>query len=114
MVTAMAKRVGCRCLGAIMSLSMIFILECVMLVAVPTMAWRYLGLRRFIPLAVIQIVTGIGLGPSVLGRLAPEMQRFLFPDENVAKLGGVATLGVVLFAFVSGMQLDEKMARVTK
>jgi Kef-type K+ transport system membrane component KefB len=99
---------------AIMSPLLVFILECAMLVAIPMVAWRYLGLRRITPLAVVQIVVGLALGPSILGRLAPDIQQILFPDENVAKLSGVATLGVVIFAFLSGMHLDDKMARIAR
>ena len=70
-----------------MSSLSVFIMECAVLIAIPTMAWRYFGLRHITPLAMVQIAVGLALGPSLLGRLAPDVQHFLFPDESVAKRG---------------------------
>ncbi len=89
----------------------VFITEGAILVALPYLAWRYLGLRYMAPLAVVQIIAGLALGPSVLGIIAPDFQHWLFPDANLAKLSGVATISVVLFTFLTGMHLEERMVR---
>jgi Kef-type K+ transport system membrane component KefB len=89
----------------------VFLLECALLIALPAIAWRYLGLRRIAPLAMIQIAIGLALGPSVLGRVMPGVEAFLFPPGNIPRLDGIATLAVAVFAFVSGMRLDDGMVR---
>lgn len=92
-----------------MSSLSIFLLECAALIALPMIAWRYLGLRHVAPLAMIQIAIGLALGPSILGRLMPNMEHWLFPIANIPKLDGISTLAVSLFTFVCGMRLDEGM-----
>ena len=81
------------------------------LIGVPYLAWRYLGLRHFAPLAVVQVVCGLSLGPSILGRISPELQHFLFGPTTTASLSGVAAIAVMLFGFVSGMHLEAKAFR---
>ena len=81
------------------------------LIGLPYLAWRYLGLRHVAPLAVVQIVCGLSLGPSILGHLAPEFQQRMFGPATTASLSGVATIAVVLFGFVSGMHLESRSFR---
>ena len=45
------------------------------LIGLPYLVWRYFGLRHIAPLAVVQIICGLSLGPSILGRLSPELQQ---------------------------------------
>jgi Kef-type K+ transport system membrane component KefB len=68
-------------------------------------------LRRALPLAVVQILVGIVLGPSVLGRLAPELVAPLISPQALAPLSGIATLAVILFAFVIGLHADADLLR---
>jgi Kef-type K+ transport system membrane component KefB len=78
------------------------------LIGLPYLAWRYLGFRHIAPLAVVQIICGLSLGPSILGRISPELQQFLFGSTTTASLAGVSAIAVMLFGFVSGMHLDSK------
>jgi len=94
-----------------MSLSGILAVEAAILVGLPYLAWRYLGLRHIAPLAVVQIVCGLSLGPSILGRISPDVQLSLFGPETLPSLSGVATVAVVLFTFITGMHLDPKVFR---
>lgn len=63
------------------------------------------------PSVIGEIVAGIVLGPSLLGHYFPEISAFLFPVESLANLGVVSQLGLVLFMFVVGMELDLKILK---
>jgi Kef-type K+ transport system membrane component KefB len=58
------------------------------------------------PAVVGEIITGILLGPSLLGLLAPEASEFLFPADSLGALRLLSQLGVCLFMFVVGTELD--------
>ena len=53
-----------------------------------------------------EMVAGITLGPSVLGFVAPEISAFLFPATSLGTLGVLSQIGVVLFMFIVGMEVD--------
>jgi Kef-type K+ transport system membrane component KefB len=53
-----------------------------------------------------EIVAGIVLGPSLLGWLSPETMAFLFPAHSMEMLGLLSQIGVALFMFIVGMELD--------
>lgn len=53
-----------------------------------------------------EIVAGILLGPSLLGWVAPDVAAALFPKESLTYLGILSQLGLLLFMFVIGMELD--------
>jgi Kef-type K+ transport system membrane component KefB len=53
-----------------------------------------------------EMVAGITLGPSVLGFLAPSISSFLFPATSLGALGVLSQIGVVLFMFIVGMEVD--------
>ena len=53
-----------------------------------------------------EILAGILLGPSLLGVVAPGALDFLFPAEIVGALKVLATIGLVLFMFLIGLELD--------
>lgn len=64
-------------------------------------------LRRFHQPAVIgEIVAGLVLGPSVFGAAAPDLYGFLFEASSLSALKLFAEIGVVLFLFVVGLELD--------
>ena len=53
-----------------------------------------------------EIMAGILLGPSLLGLAWPEAQAFLFPRESLDALKLFSQIGVILFMFVVGSELD--------
>jgi Kef-type K+ transport system membrane component KefB len=53
-----------------------------------------------------EMIAGIALGPSVLGLLSPGAMDFLFPSFSLPTLGVLSQIGVVLFMFVVGMEVD--------
>ncbi|MGD3108495.1 cation:proton antiporter [Streptomyces sp. YGL11-2] len=57
------------------------------------------------PRVVGEICVGLALGPSVLGRLAPEVTAWLFPQQAVRLMEGLSQLGLALFMFGVGQEL---------
>ncbi|MEV4296114.1 cation:proton antiporter domain-containing protein [Microbispora rosea] len=58
------------------------------------------------PRVIGEIIAGILLGPSLLGLLAPAAGTYLFPASVVSALGVLAQVGLVLFMFMIGLELD--------
>ena len=68
--------------------------------------------KRFHQPAVIgEVVGGILLGPSLLGRVSPEAAAVLLPAEAAPFLGVIAQLGVILYMFLVGLELDLRVLR---
>ena len=53
-----------------------------------------------------EILAGILLGPSLLGIVSPTTLDYLFPTEVIGALRVLATIGLVLFMFLIGLELD--------
>jgi len=78
------------------------------------LATRILGMlfRRFGQPSVIgEIAAGILLGPSLLGWLWPASAKFLFPASSLGTLQLFSQIGVCVFMFVVGMELDLAQVR---
>lgn len=58
------------------------------------------------PAVIGEIIAGIALGPSLLGSFAPGIFHVLFPIASLGALGLLSQLGLILFMFVVGMELD--------
>lgn len=58
------------------------------------------------PGVIGELVAGIVLGPSVLGYFFPDVFQALFPPESLTNLELLSQVGLVLFMFVIGMELD--------
>jgi len=63
------------------------------------------------PPVVGEILAGILLGPSLLGRLAPGAEAYLFPAAVGPFLNIIAQVGVILYMFLVGLELDPALLR---
>ena len=63
------------------------------------------------PRVIGEVVAGILLGPSLLGRISPEVMWSLFPDAISMQLSVIAQLGVILFMFLVGLELNAELLR---
>jgi len=63
------------------------------------------------PRVMGEVVAGLVLGPTVLGAIAPELTATLFPSELIVILGVFANLGVVLYMFMIGVEVDLSQMR---
>jgi len=71
-------------------------------------AFGVLARRLRQPAVVGEIAAGVLLGPTVLVRLAPELQQTLFPiaDERTVLLASLNQIGVIVFLFMAGAEID--------
>jgi Kef-type K+ transport system membrane component KefB len=70
------------------------------------------GLRRIgQPLVIAEVIGGILLGPSLLGLVWPDAMVGLFPKSSMPALGLLSQVGLVLFMFLVGLELDSKLLR---
>jgi K+:H+ antiporter len=58
------------------------------------------------PAVLGEIVAGVALGPSLLGWLFPQTMAFLFPASSLETLKLLSQIGVALFMFVVGLELN--------
>ncbi|HEY6626214.1 MAG TPA: cation:proton antiporter [Ignavibacteriaceae bacterium] len=58
------------------------------------------------PTVIGEIVAGIFLGPSLLGLFFPQFSNFLFPVDSLDNLQFLSQIGLILFMFIIGMELD--------
>lgn len=58
------------------------------------------------PSVIGEVVAGIFLGPSLLGWLNPDAKAFLFPASSMGSLQLLSQIGVILFMFTVGVELD--------
>ncbi|HLM23952.1 MAG TPA: cation:proton antiporter [Pyrinomonadaceae bacterium] len=58
-----------------------------------------------------EMIAGIVLGPSVLGLIYPDALSFLFPASSLETLRLLSQIGVVLFMFIVGMELNVQHLR---
>ena len=63
------------------------------------------------PAVVGEIAAGIALGPSLLGLLPGNPDQWLFPDDVRPLLGALAQIGLVLFMFIVGLELDMRLTK---
>lgn len=65
--------------------------------------WPLSKLRQ--PRVIAEVIGGILLGPSVMGRI-PGFKDTIFPPASMPALTLVANLGLVLFLFLVGLEVD--------
>lgn len=58
------------------------------------------------PSVIGEIIAGIVLGPSLVGMYFPEFTELLFPLQSLGNLQFLSQIGLILFMFVIGMELD--------
>ncbi|CAD6587157.1 MAG: K(+)/H(+) antiporter [Alectoria sarmentosa] len=60
------------------------------------------------PRVIAEVIGGILLGPSVLGR-APGFTNAIFPAASMATLSTAANIGLILFLFLVGLEVDLRL-----
>ena len=93
-----------------MNITEIFLIAMLIILTAPYLVWRLFKLDYFAPLVVVQILTGILLGPGVLGAAFPGYYNFVFNPAVIQSLNGIAWWAVMLFVWIAGIELDLKAA----
>jgi Kef-type K+ transport system membrane component KefB len=81
----------------------------VILLVSRALGWAFKFLKQ--PSVIGEIVAGVLLGPSLLGRVAPDVAHYVLPEAIAPSLKIVAQVGVVLFMFIVGLELDTSVLR---
>ncbi len=89
-----------------MNTTELFLVAMLIVFTVPYLVWRLGRTEYWAPLVVVQIVTGIVLGPGVLGAAVPGYYQFVFTPTVITALNGVAWWAVMLFVWIAGIELD--------
>lgn len=63
------------------------------------------------PQVVGEMVAGILLGPSLLGWALPDLSARLFPAASLGFVGALSQVGLLVYMFLVGMELDLRMLR---
>ncbi len=79
------------------------------IIIVAARAFGYLARRVNQPAVVGEIVAGIVLGPTLLGRFFPNVPKEIFPPE--VPLKSFADVGLIFFMFLVGLELDTVLMR---
>ena len=58
------------------------------------------------PSVIGEIIAGIVLGPSLIGMYFPGFSAALFPPQSLGNLNFLSQIGLILFMFIVGMELD--------
>jgi Kef-type K+ transport system membrane component KefB len=93
-----------------MNTTEIFLIAMFIIFTLPYLIWRLGRTEYFAPLVVVQIITGILLGPGILGSVFPNYYSFVFNGPVIQSLNGVAWWAVMVFVWIAGIELDLKQA----
>ncbi len=93
-----------------MNTTEVFLIAMTIIFTVPWLIWRVAQTDYWAPLVVVQIITGILLGPGILGRFLPDYYAFVFTPAVVQALNGIAWWAVMLFVMIAGIELDLRKA----
>ena len=90
-----------------LTILLIQIIVILLTVRVFSFLFKYIGQ----PGVIGEIVAGIVLGPSLLGYFFPELFAHLFPVNLLTNLNLLSQIGLVLFMFVIGLELDFRLLK---
>ena len=93
-----------------MNTTELFLIAMTIIFTVPWLIWRLGRTDYFAPLVVVQIITGILLGPGILGKAFPDYYAFVFTPAVIQSLNGIAWWAVMLFVMIAGVELDLRKA----
>lgn len=91
------------------SFSLLIVQIGTILVVARLVGWLFRKLHQ--PRVIGEMVAGILLGPSLMGWVAPQVSASLFPPDSLGHLSLLSQVGLLLFMFLVGLELDLKLLR---
>lgn len=88
----------------------VFLISLAIIFLLPYLFWKFFKTDNYMPLVVVQIVSGIILGPGIIGKNFPDFYNTIFTEDNIKVLSGIAWWGVMLFVWTAGVELNLKEA----
>ncbi|KAF7542398.1 hypothetical protein G7Z17_g11610 [Cylindrodendrum hubeiense] len=82
----------------------LFIIQATIVISLTRLLYWPLGKIRE-PRVIAEVITGILLGPSVMGRI-PGFTDAIFPKEGMAPFRLAANIGLILYLFLVGMEIN--------
>lgn len=89
-----------------MTTTEIFLIAMTIIFTIPYLIWRLGKTEYYAPLVVVQIITGILLGPGILGSAFPDYYAPVFNQPVIQSLNGIAWWAVMIFVWIAGIELD--------
>ena len=71
--------------------------------------WICVKLKQ--PAVIGEMIAGIVMGPSLIGMYFPEFSQTLFPAQSLGNLQFLSQIGLILFMYIVGMEIDMKILR---
>ena len=87
----------------------LFLQFAIILAACRLVGWLVRPLGQ--PQVVAEMITGVLLGPSLFGLLAPDLHARFFPKQSLAVIYCLAQIGLVLYMFLIGLEFDLDLIR---
>ena len=78
----------------------------IILIAVKVFGWICQKIGQ--PSVVGEIIAGVVLGPSLFGLYFPEASDFIFPTSSLHNIEVLSQIGLILFMFIVGLELNIK------
>jgi Kef-type K+ transport system membrane component KefB len=85
------------------------ILAQIVIIIIVSRIFAYIFRKIHQPTVIGEIIAGIALGPSLLGMFFPEFSSALFPANSLGNLNLLSQVGLILFMYMVGMELDVKV-----
>lgn len=91
------------------SLELLILQILTILIAARLIGWLFRKIHQ--PRVIGEMVAGILLGPSLFGWIAPTLHATLFPPASLGYLNALSYVGLLLFMFLVGLDLDLRQLR---
>ncbi|KAG2008708.1 potassium:hydrogen antiporter [Coprinopsis cinerea AmutBmut pab1-1] len=87
----------------------LWVIQVVIIIAFSQILALVLGRIRQ-PRVIAEVIGGILLGPTVMGRI-PNFKETIFPEDSMPLLTLTATVGLILFLFLVGLEIDTRLLK---